>query len=64
MRVGTLPSELKGEARSHSDLDMVTSWNGVEAIRVWREEVAPFCSRPILNRWAGWIQLQTWLAPL
>lgn len=53
MRVGTLPSELKDDARSHSDLDMVTSWNGVEAICVWREEVSPFCSRAYLESLGG-----------
>src|SRR5690606_33577769 len=45
LRVGTMPTVQSDEFQPKGDLDMVTSWNGVEAIHVWQEQIVPVCSK-------------------
>src|SRR5690606_14142844 len=46
MRVGVLPRPVAQSdiALPLTDLDMTANWNGVEAVCLWEEEVAPICS--------------------
>jgi len=53
LRVGIMPSAQSEGPQRRSDLDMVTSWNGVEAICVWQEEIAPICSKAYLESIGG-----------
>lgn len=53
MRVGILPNALSSDNNAQVDLDMVSNWNGVEAICLWEEEVAPICSRSYLESIGG-----------
>lgn len=55
MRVGVLPrsSAHLDAALPPTDLDMASNWNGVEAICLWEEEVAPICSAGYLESIGG-----------
>jgi len=49
LRVGVMPRSLSDEPQAKGDLDMVASWNGVEALCLWQEEIAPICSKTYLD---------------
>lgn len=53
LRVGILPNARPHGTHVHGDLDMVVSWSGVEAICIWKEEIAPVCSRKYLESIGG-----------
>lgn len=53
LRVGVMPHSFSDEPRAKGDLDMATSWNGVEALCLWQEEIAPICSKAYVSQIGG-----------